>query len=249
MKKKILSLLLVSALTVPTISHAAETSFVQKHSKNITTSVEQKQITTPQTSTQFSATKASQQVKNGWNYYNGYWYYIKNGQLQYGWLYDGGKWYYLHESSGAMYSDGWYTIGGQDYYFDSNGFMKVGWVHDGTGWAYTNASGAAHSGWLYDAGKWYYIPAGKYMYANTPALINGSYYYFGYNGAMMTGWVYTSNSWAYFKANGAQHVGWLYDAGKWYYFYQGYTMVTNGWATIDGVSYYFDANGVYQYSR
>ena len=77
------------------------------------------------------------EMVTGWVKISGTWYYLwrpadkpilasgdthvyKEGEMVTGWVYLNKYWYYL-SSSGAMYANGTYSIGGKNYTFDSNG--------------------------------------------------------------------------------------------------------------------------------
>lgn len=45
-----------------------------------------------------------------------------------------------------------------------------------------------------------------------------SWYWFGSDGAMATGWRSIAGSWYYLDGSGAMVTGWLNENGSWYYF-------------------------------
>ena len=211
-------------------------------------------------------------MKTGWIQVNGVWYYLdSNGAMQTGWEQINGKWYYL-DSNGAMQT-GWVKVNGVWYYLDASGVMQTGWQHiDGkwyylnsemqTGWQhidgkwyYLAANGAMQTGWQHIDGKWYYLNSemqtgwqhidGKWYYLNSEMKtgwqhIDGKWYYL--NSEMKTSWQYINGKWYYL--NSAMHTGWLQLGGKWYYLGYDGAMVT-GTQVIGGVTYYFDANGIW----
>ena len=179
-------------------------------------------------------------LKNGWNYRDGNWYYVRGGKTVKGWLKDGGKWYYL--SSGGAMKTGWLKDGGKWYYLSKSGAMKTGWLHDEGKWYYLSKNGAMKTGWLKDGGKWYYLSKSGAM--KTGWLKDGGeWYYLTKSGAMKTGWLSDGGKWYYFKANGAMKKGWIKIGGKIYYLTSSGERKT-GWLTLNGKKYYFDENGV-----
>ncbi|MFY9263375.1 MAG: hypothetical protein GX483_03705 [Actinomycetaceae bacterium] len=113
------------------------------------------------------------------------------------WLYYGGKWYYFFsnydEDRGythhRMARNELVEIDGKWYYFDQSGAMLSNrWHQLGNSadeWRYFGASGAVHSGWLLDKGKWYYLdPADENRMVNLAVpRIGNAYYEFDASGA------------------------------------------------------------------
>ena len=187
-----------------------------------------------------AAAVTSAGLKNGWNYRDGNWYYVRGGRTVTGWLKDGGKWYYL--SSGGAMKTGWLKDDGKWYYLTKSGAMKTGWLYDEGKWYYLSKNGAMKTGWLKDRGKWYYLTKSGAM--KTGWLKDGGErYYLTKSGAMKTGWLRDGGNWYYFKANGAMKKGWIKISGKIYYMMPGGERKT-GWLTLSGKKYYFDDNGV-----
>ena len=120
-------------------------------------------------------------LKNGWNYRDGNWYYVRGGKTVTGWLKDGGKWYYL--SSGGAMKTGWLKDGGEWYYLTKSGAMKTGWLSDGGKWYYFKANGAMKKGWIKIGGKIYYLTSSGERKTGWLTL-NGKKYYFDENGVL-----------------------------------------------------------------
>ena len=102
---------------------------------------------------------------------------------------------------------------GEYYYFDGKG---------------NRISQNLKNGWNKVGNDWYYLENGnKYLYGDSCVKIGNEFYYFDYLGKMITnniGYVYFSDERKiYFGANG--------------------TVEKNCWKTLDGFTYYFDANG------
>jgi len=157
--------------------------------------------------------------RNGWNKFDGKWYYFKTDRAHTGWLQLGKVWYHM-DANGVMQS-GWQKIKGKWYYFNSAGVMKTGWLKSGGKWYYLNASGDMATGWKKVSNKWYY---------------------FNNSGIMLTGWQKISNKWYYFNSSGAMLTGWLKSSGKWYYLKSDGSMAT-GRLKIGSKYYSFTASG------
>lgn len=172
------------------------------------------------------------------------------------------------DGSSAKYS-GWTNLNGKWYYYKSDGkpakgFLKAPWRYkdrdgkwqtnpDYKNWYYFDNSGVLKTGWVKDAGKWYYLDTTNgSMLSNTSSKIGNKIYVFSKSGSLVTkkGWVklsYTQNdpSWFYIKnASGHAQVGWKKISGKWYYFseYGGY-MYSGGGRSVGKNSYLFANSG------
>jgi len=108
---------------------------------------------------------------------------------------------------------------------------------------YYNGYGARVSGWLKDAGSWYYLDPSTGAMATGWAQVDGTWYFFNASGAMRTGWQH-AGSWYYLAPSGAMLTGWQHIGSTWYYFAGDGHMVT-GWQTIDGRWYYFASSGAW----
>lgn len=112
--------------------------------------------------------------------------------------------------------------------------------------------------WVKDgAGRWIFTSDGR-TYANEWAYIHNPYaadgqesaswFFFGEDGAMMTGWYQDSEdkSWYYLHDRedgslGHMYTGWCQINGSWYFFDKSGRMAT-GWSWIGGKCYYLDPN-------
>ena len=204
-------------------------------------------------------------MKTGWIYssWSDDWYYANSsGALQKGWQNIGGKRYYFEPDNDYMFSDGIYTIEGDAYYFASSGAMQTGWIKETytydddyteTTWFYADSSGKLAKGWKAIGGKWYYFAEWNAMYSDGINWIDGQPYYFYPSGELGVGWIkrthtysdgYSYSEWYYADSSGVLQTGWKNIGGAWYYFNQyGYDMYSNGYYTIDGKPYAFEASG------
>lgn len=207
----------------------------------------------------------------GW-YCDGYnWFYAKgDGSVYTGWLKQGNKWYYLQKDYGYMYHNGLYQIGNNWYAFDKSGTMITGWYHDyykeneyewDTWYYFDKNTGAKRTGWLKDAGNWYYL--NEYMGSGDMCRdgmtkIGNKMYAFNKSGVMITGWylftydwtdsgnTYTSSYWYYFdKTTGVQKTScWIADGSKWYYLDEHGIMLSDCRYKISGKWYAFKKSGI-----
>lgn len=148
------------------------------------------------------------------------------------WIYNG-KWWYRH-SDGSYTKNDFEDIDGQTYYFDANGYMVTGWKKINNKDYFFNASGVM----VKDAWQGaYYLGSDGAMLTNT---FTKDGYYVGANGA------YYTNRW--FKDQGKDY--YVNGSGKlvknaWqgaYYLGKDGVMLTNAF-TPDG--YYVGSDGVY----
>lgn len=100
-------------------------------------------------------------------------------------------------------------------------------------------------GWYKQAGIWYYYDEKGQKLTNATKYIDGEYYHFDSNGAMVTGWYKENGKWYFFDKNNGKmkRASWIDDNGSWYYTDNEGVMVT-GKRTINGNSYYFTSSGV-----
>ena len=157
---------------------------------------------------------------NGWNYREGFWYYVRGGRAVTGWVKDAGKWYFL--SRDGKMKTGWVKVDGKWYYLEKSGAMKTGWLRVGGKFYYLTKSGAMKTGWLRLDGKWYYMNA---------------------KGERMTGWVRIDGKWHYMRPNGEMmRMCGLRIGDKLYYLTKSGARAT-GWVTINGKQYCFRTDG------
>lgn len=100
-------------------------------------------------------------------------------------------------------------------------------------------------GWFKQAGIWYYYDDKGQKLTSTTKKIDGEYYHFDSNGAMVTGWYKENGKWYFFdkKSGKMKRASWIDDNGSWYYTDNDGVMVT-GNRIINGNSYYFTSSGV-----
>ena len=219
--------------------------------------------------------KSYGRVLTGWQQAGGKWYFFDDsGKMLSGtWTEDG---FYL-TAEGPMAAGCWQTLNGKRYYFNAKGKTLSGWqtvdgkryffnedgsvaVNTWTEAGWLDENGAVTTGLVTDSeGRTYYLDA-KGNKLTGWQRVNGTEYYFGADGALVTnawasdgryvsengtpqtGWKDVGGAWYYFEADGSRHTGWLNDNGARYYFGADGVMVT-GEQLIDGESYYFNADG------
>ena len=164
-------------------------------------------------------------MQTGWLNRGGTWYYLTgSGAMATGWINLGGTWYYLNSGNGAMVGAGWHLINNKWYYFGGSGAMySHRWIGNyyvgGNGEMLTNtwvgsywvgADGKwipnydpdANANWVKSGNTWYYQRPDGSRLTNSWKRINGSWYYFGADGAMTTGWKYVDGYKFYFGTDG-----------------------------------------------
>lgn len=164
-------------------------------------------------------------MQTGWLNRGGTWYYLTgSGAMATGWINLGGTWYYLNPGNGDMVGAGWHLINNQWYYFGGSGAMYSNrWIGNyyvgGNGNMLTNtwvgsywvgADGKwipnydpdVNANWVKSGNTWYYQRPDGSKLTNSWKRINGSWYYFGADGAMTTGWKYVDGYKFYFGTDG-----------------------------------------------
>ena len=142
---------------------------------------------------------------------------------------------------------GWHFVDGYWYWTTGDASLARGWHLIWSKWYFfQEGTTRMHIGWHqeYD-GTWYYLGSNGAMVTGW-AWIGGNWYYFHGNGAMATGWAWIGGSWYYFHSGGAMATGWVWIGGSWYYFHSGGAMAT-GWVKIGGTWYYFSPSGAWLY--
>ena len=164
-------------------------------------------------------------MQTGWLNRGGTWYYLTgSGAMATGWINLGGTWYYLNPGNGDMVGSGWHLINNKWYYFGGSGAMYSNrWIGNyyvgGNGEMMTNtwvgsywvgADGKwipnydpdANANWVKSGNTWYYQRPDGSKLTNSWKRMNGSWYYFGADGAMTTGWKYVDGYKFYFGTDG-----------------------------------------------
>lgn len=95
------------------------------------------------------------------------------------------------------------------------------WEQDSKGWRYKSGSSYLKNTWYQIDGSWYRFGEDGYMKTGFQK-INGYTYYLGTSsdGAMKTGWQKIDNAWYYFGSanDGVMRTGWQHMGSSWYYF-------------------------------
>ena len=164
-------------------------------------------------------------MQTGWLNRGGTWYYLTgSGAMATGWINLGGTWYYLNPGNGDMVGAGWHLINNKWYYFGGSGAMYSNrWIGNyyvgGNGEMLTNtwvgsywvgADGKwipnydpdVNANWVKSGNTWYYQRPDGSKLTNSWKRINGSWYYFGADGAMTIGWKYVDGYKFYFGTDG-----------------------------------------------
>ena len=150
-----------------------------------------------------------------------------------GWKQTNGKWWYQHKDGTCTKND-FETIQGQTYYFDGNGYMVTGWKKINNKDYFFNDSGFMVKDTWQGA---YYLGSDGAMLTNT---FTKDGYYVGANGAYYTNrWIKVDGKDYYMDANGKTKKNAWQGA---YYLGKDGVMLTNAF-TPDG--YYVGSDGVY----
>lgn len=86
------------------------------------------------------------EIKTGWQYENGSWYYYEDGTAKTGWLRENGINYYLQDDGTA--ATGWTNINGKNRYFSETGAMRTGWLITENDSFYLLRNGVPAAGWF-----------------------------------------------------------------------------------------------------
>lgn len=180
------------------------------------------------------------------------WAYANLGKFKTSeWLKYQNKWYYFDDNS-LMYSSGVYSINGVKYSFDSNGAMieTTGWnssvdKYNEKMWTYINKNNEAMmEQWQKIDGYWYYFGYDGRMVSASLEYINNKTYVFDRSGAMLTeGWHFTNNGWVYLNNEDTAVTGWFESNGDQYFADNYFGHIKVGTQIIDGVIYEFDSSG------
>ncbi len=144
---------------------------------------------------------------------------------------------YVSDGKGKQNSDPSVVKGTQD---------KVGWFQEGNVWGYRYPNGSVFKdGWMNLNGLWYYFDANGAMLTGWQQ-IGGEYYYLHSDGQMGLGWTKLGNNWYFLRTEaegqhpaGSMVTGWRVIGANYYYFNQDGTMFT-GWLRLDGKLYYMN---------
>ena len=129
---------------------------------------------------------------------------------------------------------------GTKYQKENGSFAKNEWEPVNGTWYHFDENGYMQTGWLNLGGTWYYLNADGSMAKDTWI---GTYYVDESGAWVIEGWKNSGYGWWYQRANGTYpHSEWEIINGIWYYFdANGYMLADT--TTPDG--YYVDANGAW----
>lgn len=212
-------------------------------------------------------------IVKGWQTIDGYRYYFDaEGFLKTGWFEESGKKYYA-ETVDTFEADspvgnivrGVKVIDGITYVFHGKSYYTLkGWQTINGKKYYVNTDGSVHTGWYKEGNYWYYVDSecvrakGEKIIAeaNENGELIEKTYYFDNNYRLKSGWNKINNIWRYFEKsdipeecyeiNCISENGWMFfddESGRKSYVNAKNNTLVKGWLTLDGVKYYFDADG------
>lgn len=171
----------------------------------------------------------------GWQKINKKWYYFYSyGELDE--YYSEQKVYVYDDNYQVVHKAGWHKI-----VIDSSDENSEYY------WSYTDSKGLCKIGWQKIGGKQYFFEGGTGYRVSGIKQINSKLYYFNAKGVQHTkkGWLKVDGSWYYVGSNGVLLTGWQKLGGKWYFFDKRYgNMVEDSSYRIGNKTYVFDKNGV-----
>ena len=139
------------------------------------------------------------------------------------------------------------TENGRTYYKTSDGKVKTGWIKDAGKWYYFDrGDGHMLTGWVQDDGKWYYLDKKDgHMLTGWLVFKNGRKFYLRRDGSMIQGpcWATVGSKKYRFTSNGHIISAWELVDGKWYYRNTNGDLVRNKWLCYRGKYYYLTAGG------
>ena len=139
------------------------------------------------------------------------------------------------------------TENGKTYYKTSDGKVKTGWIRDAGKWYYFDrGDGHMLTGWVLDEGKWYYLDKKDgHMLTGWLVFKNGRKFYLRKDGSMIQGpcWASVGSKKYRFTGNGHVISAWEMVDGKWYYRNTDGNVVKNRWLCYRGKYYYLTAGG------
>ena len=124
---------------------------------------------------------------DGWQYIDGKWFYLEQGEPRIGWLHSQGHDYYLDETGAAV--TGWQEISGAMRYFGDSGALRTGWIYTENGVQYLLRNGVPATGWRIIEGIQYCFDERGIMLQSSWAERDGDLYYFCQDGKATTGWI------------------------------------------------------------
>ncbi|MCR0332732.1 C39 family peptidase [[Clostridium] innocuum] len=179
----------------------------------------------------------------------------ENGARTYGWITVDDKIYYIGDNGYAV--SGVVSIGEHQFLFGEDCILRIGRNEYNDQLYYSNELGiiqkqndnslssfpvAIPNGWQKKAGKTFYYKDGLPLKGLQQ--IEGSFYYFEWNGEMKTGWQYPDNKIYYFAADGKMIKGWFTVGNNRYH--QTEKGIALGLTEIDNNIYCFNSEGVLQ---
>lgn len=153
-----------------------------------------------------------------------------------------GEWVYsdsmdidADETSTARFNDGSTT--------KNNTPSNIGWKEDRDGWYYLKSDGSYYKNtWQAIGGKWYYFGYDGYMLTGWQQIAGNTYYLSG-NGDMQTGWLEYGKEWYFLNpSNGVMQTGWNLSNGRWYYMNPADGKMQTGWKYVGDRWYYLDSS-------
>lgn len=174
---------------------------------------------------------------------------------------------YFREAAGQIVKSRWIKADDGIYYVNAKSCQVCGWISYRNRLYYMDKNGKLHTGWLRTGRKTYFMGEKTGKMLTGLQKIKGSTYCFSQKtGEMRTGWLTADGNRYYFESSGKMAVSrWVKKYGKYYYVDDSGKKLKSGWlsvgentyylddkgarvtgsAEINGVTYYFDSNGVY----
>lgn len=156
------------------------------------------------------------------------------------WVHDSTGWWW-QEDNGSYPTNSWKKINGKWFWFDKNGYIVSGWQKINGKWYWFDKNGHMASGWQKINSKWYFLDKSGAMVSSKWV---GNYYLQADGSMAVNRWIgnyYVNESGQWTKTKVTQK--WILDGNRWWYRHSDGSYAKNGWETIDGKDYLFDASG------